>query len=83
MNSTQKMIDRFNKEKHELINKHCDTNKKVVKHIDKTWSLDLLDLVDYGTNNKRGYAFILVVTDNFSCFELTNALKNNNAQIKN
>ena len=47
------------------------TNKTIVKSIDDTWSADLLDLVDYGVKNNRGYCYILVVIDNFSKYGWT------------
>ena len=60
------------------------TNKTDVYHIDDTWSLDLLDLKDYGPENNRGYRYVLVIIDNFSKFGWTIPLKNKNAiTIKN
>ena len=56
------------------------TNKTDVYHIDDTWSLDILDLKDYGPENNRGYRYVLVVIDNFSKFGRTIPLKNKNAQ---
>ena len=56
------------------------TNKTIVKHIDDTWSLDLLDMIDYGTKNNNGFRYILVVIDNFSKFGWTTPLKNKYAQ---
>ena len=38
--------------------KNHSTNKSIVKHIDVTWSLDLLDLSDYGTKNNNGFGYI-------------------------
>ena len=35
--------------------KNYATNKTVVYHIDDIWSLDILDLKDYGPENNRGY----------------------------
>ena len=55
--------------------KNYSTNKTIVKHIDDTWSMDLLDMVDYGVKNKKGYRYILVVIDNFSNFGWTVPLK--------
>ena len=43
-------------------------------------SLDLLDMIDYGTKNNNGYRYILVVIDNFSKFGWTTPLKNKSAQ---
>ena len=60
--------------------KNYPTNKTDVYHIDDTWSLDILDLKDYGSENNRGYRYVLVVIDNFSKFGWTIPLKNKNAQ---
>ena len=56
------------------------TNKTDVYHIDDIWSLDILDLKDYGPENNRGYRYVLVIIDNFSKFGWTLPLKNKNAQ---
>ena len=60
--------------------KNYITNKTDVYHIDDIWSLDILDLKDYGQENNRGYRYVLVVIDNFSKFGWTIPLKNKNAQ---
>ena len=60
--------------------KNYATNKTDVYHIDDIWSLDILDLKDYGPENNRGYRYVLVVIDNFSKFGWTVPLKNKNAQ---
>ena len=52
------------------------TNKTIVKSIDDTWSADLLDLIDYGVKNNRGYRYILVLIDNFSKYGWGIPLKN-------
>ena len=57
------------------------TNKTDVYHIDDIWSLDILDLKDYGPENNRGYRYVLVIIDNFSKFGRTTPLKHKNAQI--
>ena len=59
--------------------KYYPTNKTDVYFIDDIWSLDILDLKDYGTNNNRGYRYVLVTIDNFSKFGWTTPLKNKNA----
>ena len=61
-------------------NKNCATNKTNVFHIDDVWSLDTLDLKDYGPENNRGYRYILVVIDNFSKYGWTIPVNNKNAQ---
>ena len=59
--------------------KNYVTNKTDVYHIDDTWSLDILDLKDYGPKNNRGYRYVLVVIDNFSKLGWTIPIKNKNA----
>ena len=56
------------------------TNKTDVYYIDDVWSLDVLDLKDYGPKNNRGYRYVLVVIDNFSKFGWTFPIKKKNAQ---
>ena len=56
------------------------TNKTDVYHFDDIWSLDILDLKDYGPKNNRGYRYVLVTIDNFSKFGWTVPLKYKNAQ---
>ena len=60
--------------------KNYPTNKTDVYYIDDIWSLDILDLKDFGPENNRGYRYVLVVIDNFSKFGWTLPLKNKNAQ---
>ena len=55
------------------------TNKTDVYHIGDNWSLDFLDLKDYGPESNRGYRYALVIIDNFSKFGWTIPLKNKNA----
>ena len=59
--------------------KYYPTNKTDVYFIDDIWSLDILDLKDYGSNNNRGYRYVLVTIDNFSKYGWTSPLKNKNA----
>ena len=59
------------------------TNKTDVYHIDDIWSLDILDLKDYGPENNRGYRYVFVTIDSFSKFGWTIHLKNKNAQTIN
>ena len=56
------------------------TNKTDVYRFDDIWSLDILDLKDYGSENNRGYRYVLVIRDNFSKYGWTVPLKNKNAQ---
>ena len=60
--------------------KNYITNKTDAYHIDDIWSLDILDIKNYGQENNRGYRYVLVVIDNFSKFGWTIPLKNKNAQ---
>ena len=55
--------------------KYYPTNKTDVYYIDDIWSLDILDLKDYGPENNRGYRYVLVTIDNFSKFGWTVPLK--------
>ena len=57
--------------------KNYATNKTDVYHIDDTWSLDILDLKDYGPRNNKSYRYVLVIIDNFSKFGCTVPLKKN------
>ena len=56
------------------------TNKTDVYHIHDIWSLDILDLKDYGPENNKGDRFVLVSIDTFSQLGWTVPLKNKNAQ---
>ena len=56
------------------------SNETDVYHFDDIWTLDILDLKDYGPENNRGYRYVLVVIDNFSKFGFTKPLQNKNAQ---
>ena len=77
---TQKNIKKFINEIYSKgPRKSCPTNKTDVNHIDVIWSLDILDLKDYGPKNNRGYRYVLVIIDNFSKYGWTIPLKNNNA----
>ena len=80
---TQKNIETFINEIYsEPPKKYYATNKTDVYHIDDIWSLDILDLKDYGPENNRGYRYVLVTIDNFSKYGWTMPLKNKNAQTK-
>ena len=63
--------------------KNHPTNKTDVYQIDDIWSLDILDLKDYGPENNRGYRYVIVIIDNFSKYGWTIPLKNKNAQTIN
>ena len=78
---TQKNIKIFINEIHSKPPKrNYATNKTDVYFIDDIWSLDILDLKDYGPENNRGYRYVLVIIDNFSKFGWTVPIKNKNAQ---
>ena len=49
--------------------------------VDDTWSLDIIELKDYGPENNRGYRYILFVIDKISKFVCKVPLKNKKAQI--
>ena len=78
---TQKNIKLFTNEIYSKgPKKNYATNKTEVYYIDDIWSLDILDLKDYGSENNRGYRYVLVIIDNFSKYGWTIPLKNKNAQ---
>ena len=52
------------------------TNETIVKSIDDTWSADLLNLIDYGVKNNRGYRYVLVCVDKFSKYGWTIPMTN-------
>ena len=60
--------------------KNYATKNLDVCHIEDIWSLDLLDLNNYGPENIRNYSYVFVVVDNFSIFVWTISLKNKNSQ---
>ena len=60
--------------------KNYATNKTDVYHIDDIWSLDILDLKDYGPENNINHRYVLVTKDNFSKYGWTVTLKNKSAQ---
>ena len=62
--------------------KNSATNKTIVYHIDDIWSLDILDLKDYGggPENSKGYRYVLVIIDKFQKFVRTAPLENENAR---
>ena len=62
------------------LKRNYSTNKTDVYHIDGIWSLDILELKDYGREKNKGYIYVLVSIDNFSKFGWTVPLKNENAQ---
>ena len=78
---TQKSIEIFINEIYSKPpKKNYNTNKTDVYHNNDIWRLDKLDLKDYGPENKRGYRYVLVITDFFSKFGWTVTLKNKNTQ---
>ena len=78
---TQKSVKIFINEIHSKgPKKYYPTNKTDVYHIDDIWSLDILDLKDYGPEHNTGYRYVLVIIKNFSKFGWTVPLKNKNAQ---
>ena len=60
--------------------KNYPTNKTKIYKFDDVWSLDILDLKDYGPENKKNYRYVLVVINNFSKIVRTIPLKNKISQ---
>ena len=62
---TQKNIKLFLNEKYSKPpKKNYATNKTDAHNIGDIWSLDILDLKDYGPENNRGYWYVLVIIEN-------------------
>ena len=60
--------------------KNYPTNKIVYNHIDKIWSIDLVDMIDYKISNNKGFRYIFIVIDNFSKYLWAIPLKNKYSQ---
>ena len=63
--------------------KNYATNKSGICLIDNMWSLDILDIEDFGPESKiadRSDRYVVVVIDNVCKFGSTTPLKNKNAQ---
>ena len=56
------------------------TNETNVYHMDNIWFLGKLDLKDYGSENNRGYRYVLVVIGNFTNFGRTAPLNKKSAR---
>ena len=63
-----------------LTKKNYATNKTDIYHFDDIWSLDILDLEDYGPENIRSYRYVLIVVDIFNKIGWTIPLKNKKTQ---
>ena len=80
---SQKNIQKFINEIHSKPSKKIyATNKTDVCHIDDIWSLVILDLGDYGSENNRGFRYVSVIRHNFSKNGWTLPLKKNAQTIK-
>ena len=67
---TQRTIDVSNNEIYSKPPRNNSiTNRTDVYHIDDTWSVDILDLKDYGPELNRSYRYFLVKIDTFSKFD--------------
>ena len=64
----------------ESTQKELRTNKTDIFCFDSIWSLDILDLKEYGPENIKNYRYVLVIIDSFAKYGLTIPLKNKNAQ---
>ena len=78
---TQKSINVFMNETYSKPpKKKFVKNKTVVYYIINLWSVDIIDLKDYGPENKRGYRYASVVFDILLNFGWTVLFKDKNAQ---
>ena len=79
---TQKTIKFFKNETYSKPpKKNYSTDKTDVYHIDDIWSLYILDLKDYGSENNKAYRYDLVIKDNFKKNRWTVPPKIKNAEI--
>ena len=62
--------------------KNYPTNNLTYNHIDEIWSIDLADMIDFKTSNKKEFWYIFVIIDNFSNYLWAIPLKNENSQTK-
>ena len=60
--------------------KNYPTNKIIYNHIDEIWSIDLADMIDYKTSNKKNYRYIFIIIDNLSKYLWAIPLKNKYSQ---
>ena len=78
---TQKKINFFiNNNYSKPPKKSYSSNETDVYHIDDIWSLDILDLKNYGPEKNRGHRYVLVNKGNFSKYGWTIPLANKNAE---
>ena len=78
---TQKSIKFFiNEYSSKPPKKNYSTKKTKVYHNEDIWSINKLDLRDYGPENNGSYSYVLVIIDNFSKFGGRVSLKNKKAQ---
>ena len=56
------------------------TIKILYNHIDEILSIDLADMIDYETSNKKGFRYIFVIIDYFSKYLWAIPLKNKYSQ---
>ena len=57
-----------------------ETNKIIYNQIDETWSIDLVDMIDYKTSIKKRFRYIFIIIDIFSKFSWCGRLKIKNSQ---
>ena len=56
------------------------TNKIKYDHIEEIWRIDLADMIDYKSSNKKSYRYIFIIIDNFSKHLWAAPLKNKYSQ---
>ena len=56
-------IDEINSSPHK---KKSETNRIIHIQIDETWSIDLINMINYKVSNKKGFRYIFIIIDNFS-----------------
>ena len=62
--------------------KNNETNKIVYNHIDKIWSINLADMIDYKISNNKGFRYIFIIKDKYSKYLWAILPKNRKSQTK-
>ena len=60
--------------------KNYPNSEILYNHIDEIWSIDLVDMVDYKSSNKKGCRYIFIINDNFT--KDLWCIPNNNKSVK-
>ena len=62
--------------------KFYSTNIKIYNHINEIWYIDLADMIDYETSNKKRVRYVPILIDFFSKYTWAIRIKNKSALTK-